>query len=131
MGILDLTGVGEVADLAKTAINKIWPDKTEEEKAQLAAVLAIIQGQMDINKIEAASTNWFTSGWRPFIGWTCGFGLLYASAIDPMARWIAVVIIHYTGGFPVIDTTITMQILMGMLGLGGLRSFDKLKGTAL
>ena len=59
---MDLTGVGAVADLASTVVNKIWPDKTEQEKQQLAAALAIVQGQLDANKAEAASSSAFTSG---------------------------------------------------------------------
>ena len=57
-------------DLATTVINKIWPDKSAAEAAQLAAAVALVQGQMDVNKAEAASPNAFTSGWRPAIGWS-------------------------------------------------------------
>lgn len=59
-------------DLVNTAINKIWPDKSEQEKQQLAAAVVIVQGQLDINKTEAASSSTFVAGWRPFIGWVCG-----------------------------------------------------------
>jgi len=59
-------------DLVNTAINKIWPDKSEQEKQQLAAAVVIVQGQLDINKAEAASPSVFVSGWRPWIGWVCG-----------------------------------------------------------
>ena len=65
---LDITGLGSVADLASTVISKIWPDKTEAEKAQLAAAVQLVQGQIDINKVEASSSSVFVAGWRPFIG---------------------------------------------------------------
>ena len=134
---MDLTGIGEVAELAKTVVNKFFPDKTEEEKAKFAMALQemnneyqLQQGQIDINKIEAANTSIFVSGWRPFIGWVCGIALAYVSLIEPLSRFISQVIFKYIGSFPVIDTTITMQVLLGMLGLAGMRSWDKKNGTA-
>lgn len=134
---LDVAGIGALSDFAKTVVNKIWPDADEKQKeeAQLA-VLEITQdynlqqGQLDINKVEAANVNIFVSGWRPFIGWVCGFALLYAAILEPLARFVATVYIKYVGAFPIIDTTITMQVLFGLLGLGGMRTFEKFKGVA-
>lgn len=85
--------------------------------------------QIEVNKEEAKSTNLFVSGWRPFIGWICGFALLYVAILEPMARF-AFTMFGYTGSYPVVDTDITMQVLLGMLGLAGLRSFDKKQGKA-
>mgnify|MGYP000067076487 CR=1 FL=1 len=127
---LDITGVGAVADLATTVIGKIWPDKSEQEKAQIAAAVAVVQGQLDINKVEAANPSVFVSGARPFIMWMCGVALAYASIVEPLARFAATVIYGYTGSFPVVDTAITLQVLLGLLGLGGLRSLDKFNGVA-
>lgn len=86
--------------------------------------------QTEVNKVEAASTRLFVAGWRPFIGWCCGFSLLYVAIIEPVARFVAVTFFEYTGQFPVIDTTITMQVLTGMLGLAGMRTYEKSKGAA-
>ena len=86
-------------------------------------------GQIETNKIEATNPNLFVSGWRPFVGWVCAFALAYVAILEPVVRFIAQVGFGYTGTFPVIDTTLTMQVLLGMLGLGTLRSFDKFKGT--
>ena len=69
------------------------------------------------------------AGWRPFAGWVCGIGLAYVSIIEPIARLVAT-LVGYTGAFPAIDTTLTMQVLLGMLGMGGLRTLDKIKGVA-
>jgi hypothetical protein len=69
---MDITGLGSVADLAKTVVSRIWPDKTQEDQAQLAAALVLVQGQLDANKAEASNPTLFVSGWRPFIGWICG-----------------------------------------------------------
>ena len=66
---MDVLGL---SDLASTVISKIWPDKSEAEKQQLAAAVALVQGQLDINKVEAANPSVFVSGWRPFVGWVCG-----------------------------------------------------------
>jgi len=127
---LDVTGLGAVSDLVTTAINKIWPDKTEQEKAEIAAATQSVLGQLDINKEEAKSSSVFVAGWRPYIGWVCGTTLLYVGLIDPLGRFIAQVAYHYSGPFPAIDTTITLQVLLGMLGLGGMRTAEKFKGVA-
>lgn len=115
--------------LAGDVINKIWPDKTEAEKAQLAAAVAIVQGQIDINKAEAASPNGFTSGWRPFIGWVCGAALACQYIARPLLAWAGVVTGHPFPELPGIDDNL-WQLMLGMLGLGGLRSFEKVKRVA-
>jgi hypothetical protein len=84
---------------------------------------------VQVNLEEAKSPNLFTSGWRPFIGWICGFGLAYVSIIEPLARFAAQVWFRYTGSFPVIDTTITMQVLLGMLGLAAARTVEKVRNV--
>lgn len=126
----DLTGLGSVADLAGKAIDRIWPDKTEQEKAQLAAAVAIVQGQMEVNKEEAASSSTFVAGWRPFIGWVCGsacawnwIGLPIAKAFLPMLAGVSLTVAPA-------DLSEMLPVLMGMLGLGGLRTFEKTKGVA-
>jgi hypothetical protein len=108
----------------------------EMQKAQQAFDLEIakldqqlVTAQTDINKIEAVNPSVFVSGWRPFVGWICAAALAYVAILKPLVRFIATVGFDYQGEFPKIDTNITMQVLLGMLGLGGLRSFDKLKGT--
>ena len=124
-----LDPVTAVSDLAKTVITTIWPDKTESEKAQLAAALALVQGQIEINKAEAESPNVFTSGWRPFIGWICGLGCAWNWIGFPIGKFV----LAYTG-HPIelyaADLSEMMPLLLGMLGLGGLRTFEKVKGVA-
>ena len=126
---MDITGIGSVADLANTVISKIWPDKTEAEKQQLAAAVMVIQGQLDINKAEAASPSIFVSGWRPAIGWVCGAACAWNWIGLPVAMFIA----GYTGhtlSLAPADITEMMPILLGMLGLGGLRTVEKINGVA-
>ena len=99
------------------------------ELAQLDADVKAMVGQLEINKQEAVSTSWFVAGWRPFIGWICGLGLGYVALVEPLARFVATVWFDYKGPFPVIDTSLTMQVLLGMLGLGAMRSVEKVKGA--
>lgn len=99
------------------------------ELANLAAETDLAKLQVQVNLEEAKSANWFVAGWRPFIGWTCGCGLAYVAIIEPLARFAAQVWFHYTGSFPVIDTTITMQVLLGMLGLAAARTVEKVKNV--
>lgn len=125
---LDITGVGAVADLATSVINKIWPDKTEQEKQQLTAAVMVVQGQLDINKVEAANPNVFVSGWRPAVGWSCVLGLVYTFFGQPLMAWGSSM-----WGIPVpppleLDTLLTL--LGGMLGLGGFRTYEKINGVA-
>lgn len=127
---MSMTGLGEVADLATTVIGKIWPDKTEAEKAQLAAALAIVQGQLDTNKVEAANPSVFVAGWRPAIGWICGLALAYTFVLYPLLLWASAL---WAPGIkpPVLgNDSMLFELLLGMLGLGGLRTFEKVKGVA-
>lgn len=116
-------------DLARTVVDKIWPDKSEQERAQLAAAMQLVQGQLDINRTEAASPNWFVAGARPFILWGCGFAMLYASLFEPFARFVAMVAFDYRGDFPQVDNTLTTQVLFGLLGLAGMRTVEKLRSA--
>lgn len=100
------------------------------ELAKIASDTQLSQGQIDINKEEAKSASLFVSGWRPFVGWVCGLSFCYAAILEPILRFTATVLYNYTGSFPVIDTTITMQVLFGILGLGAMRMNEKVKGVA-
>jgi hypothetical protein len=140
---MDLIGLGPVFTLVNSVLDKIFPDPEKKaaaqlellklqqtgELAQLASVTDLAKGQLSVNEAEAGNASTFVSGWRPFVGWVCGVGLAYSAVLEPLARFIAAVKFGYQGSFPPIDTTITMQILMGMLGLGAMRSYDKKNGV--
>ncbi len=126
----DLTGIGSVADLATTVVNKIWPDKTEEEKQQLAAAVTLVQGQLAVNQAEAGSASVFVAGWRPFIGWVCGSALVFHYIVRPMLPWLLALLGKPVPPIPPLDMGDLITILLGMLGLGGLRTFEKTKGAA-
>ncbi len=130
-------------DLGKTAIEKIWPDpskraeelfrleqlKQQGDLALLKAQVDLLLGQIEVNKIEAQSASLFVAGWRPWAGWVGGVAFAYASIVEPIARFVAKVVYDYQGNFPEINTELTIQVLLGMLGLGLMRSFDKKQGT--
>ena len=101
-----------------------------EIEAQLAAHLAKIDvGQLEINKTEAANRSIWVSGWRPFIGWSCGVALAWTYVITPILNFILAQTGHLMD-LPAMDMGEMMPVLMGMLGLGGLRTFEKFKGVA-
>ena len=76
-----------------------------------------LKGQREINKVEAAHKSLFVAGWRPAIGWVCMLGLLYNTIIaNVLSIWIEV---------PEVDTTLLVPVMMGMLGLGAMRSYEK------
>jgi len=117
-------------DLASSVINKIWPDKSESERAQLAAAVSIVQGQLSINQEEAKSTNVFVSGWRPFVGWVCGSAFAWNWIGLPMAKFGLAVFTTQTLDISPADLSEMLPVLLGMLGLGTLRTFEKTKGVA-
>lgn len=126
---MDLTGIGAVADLAKDVIGRFFPDKSEQERQQIAMALTVIQGQFDANKAEAASPSVFVAGWRPFIGWVCGSAFAVQFVAGPLMQWMSTLVGHPVT-FPTLEMSEMMPILLGMLGLGGLRTYEKRTGTA-
>jgi len=108
-------------------------DKEAAKKAQreieekLTTHLAQIDlAQLEINKNEAAHRSLFVAGWRPFVGWSCGLALAYTYLIEPVATFIMAQTGHLID-LPSVDLSTMMPVLLGMLGLGGLRTFEKFK----
>lgn len=116
-------------DLAGQVINRIWPDKTESEKAEMALLVATVQGQLAVNAAEAAHPSVFVSGWRPAIGWICGGACAWNWIGLPIAK-AALVFFGYEMTLDSADLTEMMPILVGILGLGGLRTYEKVTGVA-
>jgi hypothetical protein len=87
-----------------------------------------LRGQLEINK-EEAKAGPFRGGWRPFIGWTCGAGLAYNFVLRPLFTFV----LEYNGipgELPALDLSELMPLILGMLGLGGMRSWEKTKGLS-
>jgi hypothetical protein len=111
-----------------TIIDKIFPDADAANKAKLELITKVMEsekGQLEINQVEAANPSVFVSGWRPALGWICVFAFSYTYVIQPIVNTILI----YKGipPLPHFDSTELYTILMGMLGLGGLRTVEKLK----
>ena len=120
-----LNVVAGIIDKVAGHVDKFTLDK--EEKAQL--IQEINKAQIEVNKVEAGSTNLFVSGWRPFVGWTCGFALCYHFVLQPLLMFVLSAI-GKPMELPVFDMTTLTTVLMGMLGLGGLRTYEKVKRSA-
>ena len=126
-GLLPL--VGDVLD-------RFFPDKEKAEQAKREIesrftdhLAKIDLAQLEVNKEEAKSRNVFIAGWRPFIGWTCGLALCWTYILQPIAQFVLAQTGHLID-LPGLDMSAMMPVLLGMLGLGGLRSFEKFKGVS-
>jgi len=117
--------VAGIIDKVAGHVDKFTLDK--QEKAELIA--EINKAQMEVNKVEAGHTSRFVSGWRPFTGWICATALAYHYILQPLLAFV----LSSTGNpveLPVFDMTTLTTVLLGMLGLGGMRSFEKVKRSA-
>lgn len=94
----------------------------------LAADTASRQAQTDVNKAEASSPSIFVAGWRPFVGWVCGVGFGVQFVIGPLATWAAS-LFGRSIVFPSLDMSTLSPLLMGMLGLGAMRTYEKVSGV--
>lgn len=119
---------------ATEIIGKFIEDKDQKNKLahEIATMaekhaLEMAKGQMAINAEEAKHRNIFVAGWRPFIGWTCGLALFAHFILFPSADVITAYLGYDAVSYPSFDMDSLMTILLGMLGLGGMRSFEKYK----
>ena len=125
--------IGSLIGPATSLLDKFLEDK--DQKLALALEIStmaerhaqeLAKGQLEVNKGEAASKSMFVAGWRPFIGWVCGVGFLANFILIPMANFgLALAEVSIT--IPMIDTTQMMPVLMGMLGLGAMRTVEKVQ----
>lgn len=129
-------------DVGGKLIDKLFPDPAKAAEAKLEmfklaqtgelealkADVTIATGQIEINKSEAQSSSLFVSGWRPAVGWVCVLGLVYTFIGWPLLKWFSLV-----RGIPLppeLDLSALITLLGGLLGLGGFRTYEKVKGVA-
>jgi hypothetical protein len=131
-------------DFASKIIDKIFPDKTQAEAAKLRIFELQQQGglaeaehefqlmikQIEVNAIEAGSGRWWVSGWRPFIGWISGTALAWNYVIFPFYSYTAKWISSQAPNMYALDTGELISLLIGILGLGAYRTYEKSKGNA-
>ncbi len=129
--------------LLGNVLDKVFPDANKAAEAKLKllemtqagefkaleADLQMAMGQIDVNKEEAKSTSVFVSGWRPAVGWVCVFGLMWTFLLHPaLTWWLAMTGTPITLPNPAVDHL--FELLFGLLGLGGFRTFEKVRGVA-
>ena len=131
-----LDPISAALDIGGKLIDRLWPDPTQRDaaklellKMQLDGELAGMTAQTSINQVEAANNSVFVAGWRPFIGWVCGAAFAYKFVLAPAVAFGLQVAGHAVD-LPVLDFTEMSTVLLGMLGIGGLRTLEKIKGVA-
>jgi hypothetical protein len=125
-------------------INKVIPDKAAAAAAvsqlqqmqtqgslqeELLQIQSITSAQSDIDKVEAGNPSLLVAGWRPLIGWVCAAALASQYVLRPLVQWICLLVHYPVPPLPGIDDNL-WQLMFGMLGMGALRSYDKIKGVA-
>jgi len=135
-------GIDDIIATGLKILDKVIPDPAQKAEAQLKLLqlqqagefkeldteLAMAQGQMETNKAEAASADPFSSGWRPAIGWVCAAALFFQYIARPLIQWACILYGKPMPILPGIDDAL-WQLMLGMLGLGGLRTYEKSKGV--
>ena len=123
--------IGPVAGLLDNFI------EDKDQKAKLAHEIStmatrhaqeLAKGQLEINKVEAPHRSMFVAGWRPFLGWGLSFAMIWHFVLVPLITFICAFAGMDIPDLPFFDMESLMTVLLGMLGLGGLRSFEKAKG---
>ena len=117
-------GVANVVDkFVETADEKrAW----EVIKAKMAQEPQL--AQIELNKIEAGHRTWFVAGWRPWLGWMCGLGLTFAFIVNPILQWATCLFLDECMTGPELPMEAMFELVLGMLGLAGLRTFEKYSG---
>lgn len=130
--------VGPITSL----LDKVIPDKDARERMahEIATMVenqahTQIMAQIEVNKQEAAHKSLFVAGWRPGAGWVCVIAMAFNFVVAPLINW-GTAVYGYVGPdgellvLPVLDLSVMMPVLLGMLGLGGMRSYEKRAGVA-
>lgn len=134
--------LGLIGEGVRALLDRLFPDPAERARAELElrkleaegsfaerASHALTLAQIDVNRAEARSRHWFAAGWRPGAGWACVAALWVQFVLAPLAEWGAALAGHQVPALPKLDAVL-WELLFGMLGLGALRSMEKIKGKA-
>ena len=122
---MSATGVGEIADLASnvfsTVVNRVWPDKTEQEKQEIANAFATAQAQIAVNAAEATQPGFH---FRDGAGWVCVAAFACNFVLRPMVAWGTSLAGHPVD-MPALDVSQLTPMLLGLLGLGGMHVYEQ------
>jgi hypothetical protein len=124
-------GIDDAIAAGLKVLDKFVPDPEAKAKAEAELRSSLQQwdkAQTDVNAVEASNPNLFVAGWRPMIGWVCALALAYQYLVCPLGMWIATSLHLAVTTPPKLDDSL-WQLMFGMLGMGGLRTFEKLKGV--
>ena len=128
--------IGPIIDVVGKIIDRIVPDKAAAEKAKMDLLaestrqeFGLALEQVRVNAEEAKHPSVFVAGWRPFIGWVCGVAVAYNFVLYPLLLW-GVAAFQITIDPPELFEGSLMELVMGMLGLAGLRTWEKFKDVA-
>jgi hypothetical protein len=124
-------GIDDAIAAGLKVLDKFIPDPEAKAKAESELRGALMQWdgqQSQVNAVEAANSSVFVAGWRPFVGWTCGVAFAYHFVVQPLALFILATFGHIVA-VPQFAMETLLTVLLGMLGLGGLRSYEKIKGV--
>lgn len=123
-----ISGIGDTAVKIRTAITGVDVNK-QAELLKLSAEIEskLMTAQIELNKEEAKSTNLFKSGWRPFIGWTCAGAFFFQFILQPLLLFFFN-LFKLNIRLNILDLTVMLPVLLGMLGIGSFRTFEKYKG---
>lgn len=117
---------GKLADNWKGDEKRAFELSMEALRVQASQMTA----QTDINKVEAAHRSIFVAGWRPMIGWTCAFSLAFEFMLRPLIMWGLVIFMENPPILPALDMDVLLPLVFALLGVGGLRTIEKVKGVA-
>jgi Protein of unknown function (DUF3154). len=135
--------VGPIFETISKVIDRVWPDPQQAAAAKLEMFkmqqagefkeidtdLQLMLGQLEVNKAEASSGNWYAASWRPTIGYICCLALAGQFIAHPIVMWY-VAYAHLNISIPAFDFGPLMTIVLSLLGVGGLRTLEKIKGVA-
>lgn len=126
--------LGSIFEIGKTLLDRFIPDPEKRREAEMEMLrmaadgeLKQVMAQLEINAREATHASIFVAGWRPFFGWCGGVAFAYSTIVQPMLVWYGT-----AKGWPMppdVNMDLLWVVITGMLGIGGLRSFEKTKGV--
>lgn len=127
--------IAPLFEFGSKIIDRLFPDQQQKAAAELELLkmtqegdLKVVLAQLEVNAKEAQHASIFVAGWRPFVGWTCGIGMVYQTVLHNILQWLSVM-----NGWPPLpapDTETLIYVLFAMLGVAGLRTYEKKTGVS-